>query len=310
MSEFPNFQTVGMLDGATIRKFAAGLTGHVIMPTDVSYESARWSWNRAVDRHPEMIVQCATTDDVLSAVDFASNHNLLLAVRSGGHSFAGHSTCDGGMVIDFSAMKDIHVDPSTRVARAQAGVKVGQFDRGTQAFALATVMGGCEDVGIGRLTLGGGQGLLSSHYGLACDNLLSAEVVTADGRLLVASAQENEDLFWGIRGGAGNFGIAIMLQYRLHPISKILGGAVVYPVERVHQILRSWNDYTGDLPDELTTVFGVGMTSGGPVIGILACWCGDLKQGEEALRPLFEPCVNNRNSWLLKCLKEGALRGV
>jgi hypothetical protein len=286
MSELPNFKTVEVLEGAAIRKFAAGLRGDVIMPGDALYKSARWSWNRAIDRHPGMIVRCAATEDVVRAVDFARNNDLLLAVRTGGHSFAGHSVCDGGMVIDFSAMKGIHVDASKHIARAQAGVKVGEFDRATQVVGLATVMGGCEDVGIGGLTLGGGQGLLSGRYGLACDNLLSVEVVTADGRLLAASAQENDDLFWAMKGGAGNFGVATMVEFRLHPVGVILGGVVVYPIEQATQVLHSWCDYLTDPPDELTSVFGVAMMPDGPVIGIVACYCGDLNQGQEILRPL------------------------
>jgi len=286
MSKSLSFKTVEMLDAAAIRKFSAGLTGHVIMPNDGLYESARWGWNRAIDRHPGMIVRCTTTEDVVRAVDFARNNDLLLAVRSGGHSFAGHSNCDGGMVIDFSAMRGIHVDPSSRVARAQAGVKVGEFDCATQSVGLATVMGGCEDVGIGGLTLGGGQGLLSGCYGLACDNLLSVEVVTVDGRLLNASAREHEDLFWGIRGGAGNFGVATLLEYRLHPVKQIFGGAVVYPIESLKQVLRCWRDYSSDPADELTTVFGISTMPSGPAIGIVGGWCGDLDQGQTALRPL------------------------
>jgi len=275
-----------VVEERVLRKFEAGLRGQVILPSGDTYESARWSWNRAVDRRPGMIVRCAESEDVVRAVDFARSNDLLVAVRSGGHSFAGHSTCDDGMVIDFSVMKGIHVDPKNCRARAQAGVKVGEFDRATQAHGLATVMGGCEDVGIAGLTLGGGQGLLSGLYGLSCDNLLSLDVVTPDARLLTASAQNNDDLFWGMRGGAGNFGIATALEYRLHPVTKILGSAVTYPIERAKQVLRSWRDYTSDLPDELTTVFGAAMVPEGPVIGIVACYCSDLHRGEEVLRPL------------------------
>jgi hypothetical protein len=286
MNKTSSFKTVAMLDAAAIAKFSGGLTGYVILPADLGYEKARWSWNRAVDRHPGMIVRCATNDDVVRAVEFARNNDLLLAVRSGGHSFAGQSTCDGGMLIDFSAMKSMHVDPPSRIARAQAGVKVGEFDRATQTHGLATVMGGCEDVGIGGLTLGGGLGLLSGRYGLPCDNLLSVEVVTADGRLLKANDREHEDLFWGMRGGAGNFGVVTTLEYRLHSVNQIFGGAVVYPIESLKQVLRCWRDYSSDPPEELTTVFGIAMMPAGPVIGILGCWCGDLDQGQRALRPL------------------------
>ena len=284
----PRLLSVGgkVVEEGAIKKFEAGLQGQVIFPGGDAYESARWSWNRAIDRRPGMIVRCAGTEDVVRAVDFGRSNDLLVAVRSGGHSFAGHSTCDDGMVIDFSAMKGIHVDPKNCLVRAHAGVRVGEFDRATQALGLATVMGGCEDVGIAGLTLGGGQGLLSGLYGLACDNLRSVEVVTADSRLLTASEKENHDLFWGMRGGAGNFGVATVLEYRLHPVTKVLAGAVTYPIERAKQVLRSWRDYTSDPPDELTSVFGAAMAPEGPVIGIVACYCGDLQKGEELLRPL------------------------
>jgi hypothetical protein len=275
-----------VVEEGVIRKFEAGLRGQVILPTGDAYDLTRWSWNRAIDRRPGMIVRCAGTEDVVRAVDFARSNELLVAVRSGGHSFAGHSTCDDGMVIDFSAMKGIYVDPKNCLARAEAGVRVGEFDRATQALGLATVMGGCEDVGIAGFTLGGGEGLLTSRYGLGCDNLVSLEIVSADGRLLTASAQENQDLFWGMRGGAGNFGIAAALEYRLHPVSKVFAGAVTYPIGRARPVLRSWRDYASDPPDELTTVFGALMLPEGPMIGIVACYCGDLDKGEKVLQPL------------------------
>lgn len=286
MEDLTGFKTVAMVDGALIRKFSSGLRGHVILPADAAYESARWSWNRAVDRRPGMIVRCASSEDAIRTVEFARNNDLLVAVRGGGHSFAGHSTCDGGVVIDFSAMKEIRIDPDQRIARAQAGVKVGEFDRASQAFGLATVMGGCEEVGIAGFTLGGGQGLLSSRYGLGCDNLDSVEVVTANGRLLRASTNENTDLFWGMRGGAGNFGIATALEYRLHSVSTIYAGTAAFPIAQAKQVLHAWRDYISDPPDELTTYFGITMLPEGPAIGIVACFCGDLDRGADVLGPL------------------------
>ncbi len=284
MSERAGFKSAALLDKSLIERFKEHLSGGVVLPNDPSYESARWSWNRAIDRHPGMVVRCACAEDVVRVVDFARDNDLLAAVRAGGHSFAGHSTCNGGVVIDLSAMKRIQIDPLRRIARAQAGLKVGEFDRATQALGLATVMGGCEDVGIAGFTLGGGQGLLSSRYGLGCDNLLSLEVVTADGSLVRANANENSDLFWGMRGGAGNFGIATALEYRLHAVSTVFGGFVVYPITQARETLSAWLDYTLQMPEEVTTVFGAAVGPEGPVIGILSCYCGDnLAAADKAL---------------------------
>jgi FAD/FMN-containing dehydrogenase len=283
-------------DPGKARKFGERLKGRLILPADEAYESARWSWNRAVDRRPGIIVRCADRNDVVRAVGFARDNDLLLAVRSGGHSFAGLSTCDDGMIIDLSAMKEIHIDPRKRIASAQAGVKVGEFDRATHGHSLATVMGGCEEVGIAGFTLGGGQGLLSGRYGLGCDNLIAVEVVTADGRLLHASADAHSDLFWGMRGGAGNFGIATQFEYRLHPVIAIYGGTVVYQIEQARQVLRAWREYITDPPDELTTYLGITLLPDGPAIGIVACYCGDLDEGAKVLRPLESfgsPIVNS-----------------
>ncbi len=279
-------KTVAMLDSSVIRKFGVGLRGHLILPADADYESARGIWNRAVDRRPGMVVRCAGAEDVVRAVDFARNHELLVAVRSGGHSFAGHSLCDGGMVIDFSPMKQVQVDGGRRAARVQAGVKIGEFDRVTQRFGFATPMGGCEDVGVAGLTLGGGQGLLSGRYGLACDNLLSAEVITADGSLLTASADRHDDLFWGLRGGAGNFGVVASMEFRLHPVGTVLGGMITYPIEQAPAVMRFCRDFLNDPPDELTVVPAVVRMPEGPLAAIVVCYCGDLDRGEQVLRPL------------------------
>jgi FAD/FMN-containing dehydrogenase len=233
-----------------------------------------------------MIVRCANRDDIIRAVNFARDNDLLVAVRSGGHSFAGHSTCDDGMVIDLSPMKEIQIDSESRVARVQAGVKVGEFDRATQAVGLATVLGGCEDVGVAGLTAGGGQGLLSGRYGLACDNLLSAEIVTAYGELMITSARQNDDLFWGVRGGAGNFGIIASMEFQLHPVSNVLGGMITYSIEQAKAVLRFCRDYLTDPPDELTVVPAVVRMPEGPLVAIVACYCGNPDVGAQLLRPL------------------------
>lgn len=271
---------------SAIQKFQTALSGNLIRPGGPDYETARHIWNRSFDKHPGLIVRCANGTDVQRAVEFARSNDLVVAVRGGGHSFAGHSTCDDGMVVDLSAMKEIQIDRERRTARAQAGVKVGEFDRVTQAVDLATTMGGCEEVGIAGFTLGGGQGLLAARYGLGCDNLIAVEVVTADGRCLQASADENSDLFWGMRGGAGNFGVATALEYRLHPISRIYGGLVLFPIARASEVLRASHDYLIDAPDELTTYIGLTRLPDGPVIAIAAGYCGDLDKGAEVLRPL------------------------
>jgi FAD/FMN-containing dehydrogenase len=185
------------------------------------------------------------------------------------------STCDDGMVIDLSPMKEIQIDSESRVARVQAGVKVGEFDRATQAVGLATVLGGCEDVGVAGLTAGGGQGLLSGRYGLACDNLLSAEIVTAYGELMITSARQNDDLFWGVRGGAGNFGIIASMEFQLHRVSNVLGGMITYSIEQAKAVLRFCRDYLTDAPDELTVVPAVVRMPEGPLVAIVACYCGN-----------------------------------
>jgi FAD/FMN-containing dehydrogenase len=286
MSERRSLNSVLSLDPGKVHKFGKGLRGRLILPADEAYESARWTWNRAADRRLGMIVRCADRNDVVRAVGFARDNDLLVAVRGGGHSFAGLSTCDDGMLIDLSAMKEIQIDPGSRVARAQAGVKVGELDRATHRSSLATVLGGCEEVGIGGFTLGGGQGLLSGRYGLGCDNLISVEVVTADGRLLKASAAANSDLFWGMRGGAGNFGVATQFKYRLHPVKIIYGGTVAYPIAQAPQVLRAWREYVTDPPDALTTYLGMTLLPDGPAIGIVACYCGALDLGAKVLVPL------------------------
>ena len=214
-----------------VEEFKARLRGSLLHPGDDGYDQARKIWNGMFDRRPALIARCAGAADVISAVNFARDNGLQVAVRGGGHSFPGHSVCDGGLVIDLSPMKAIRVDPAARTARAEPGVKWLEFDHETQAFGLATTGGTASDTGIAGLTLGGGLGWLSSKYGLTIDNLISADVVTADGRLLTASATENQDLFWGLRGGSGNFGVVTSFEYQLHAVGPtILGGMVALPI--------------------------------------------------------------------------------
>jgi FAD/FMN-containing dehydrogenase len=215
--------TYPALQEAAISEFKAGLGGDLILPGDADYDAARKVWNGMINKQPALIVRCAGVSDVINSVNFARNNNLLVSVRGGSHSAAGNATCDGGIVIDLSRMKGIWVDPVKQTVRAQGGALWKDLDRETQAFGLATPGGTVNDTGIAGLTLGGGLGWLTGKYGLSCDNLVSADVVTADGRFLTASATENPDLFWGLRGGSGNFGIVTSFEFRLHQVSQLLG---------------------------------------------------------------------------------------
>ena len=272
----------------TADEFKAGLRGQLLSPGDDGYDRARKLWNGMFDRRPALIARCAGAADVIRAVSFARDNRLAVAVRGGGHSFPGHSVCDGGLVIDLSAMKAIRVDLRKRTARAQAGVKWIELDHETQAFGLATTGGTDADTGIAGLTLGGGLGWLSSKYGLTVDNLVSADVVTADGRLLTASATENQDLFWGLRGGSGNFGVVTSFEYQLHAVGPtILGGMVAYPLGRAKEVLNFYRQFAKAAPDDLTTYAAFVTPPGGETVAALfCCYCGPLGKGEEVIRPL------------------------
>ena len=278
-----------VLGGTAVDDFAKQLRGGLLRPGDGGYDEARKVWNGMTDRRPGIIVQCAGAADVMAAVNLAREHGVLVAVRGGDHSVAGHSVCDGGMMIDLSRMRSVRVDPARRRARAEGGARWRDFDHETQAFGLATTGGTNSDTGIGGLTLGGGLGWLAGKYGLACDNLVSADVVTADGRLLTASVTENEDLFWGLRGGSGNFGVVTSFEYQLHPVGTVLGGMVIHPFERARDVLRLYRDFSGAIPDELNTV-GALLTApeGFRVAAIAVCYNGSLEEGEKVLRPLRE----------------------
>ena len=273
---------------AAVEGFKAGLRGQLLRPGDDAYDEARKLWNGMFDRRPALIARCAGTADVMSAVNFARDNRLQAAVRGGGHSFPGHSVCDGGLVIDLSSMKGIRVDPATRTARAQPGVKWIEFDHETQAFGLATTGGTVSDTGIAGLTLGGGLGWLSSKYGLTVDNLISADVVTADGRFLTASATENQDLFWGLRGGSGNFGVVTSFEYQLHPVGPtILGGMVVHPLSKAKEVLRFYREFSKAAPDELT-IYALlfNPPDSETMVALICCYCGPLDKGEDVIRPV------------------------
>jgi hypothetical protein len=240
-----------------------------------------------IDRRPALIARCTGAADVIECVRFAREYEVSVAVRGGGHSVAGKSVCDGGLVIDLSAMKGIRVDPSRRTVRAQTGLKLGEFDRETQAFGLATTLGVVPTVGIAGLTLGGGWGNLHAKYGLAIDNVIGADVVTADGQLLTVNATENPDLYWAVRGGGGNFGVVTSLEYRLHPVGPVFGGAVFHPAAKAEEVLRFWREYAESIPDELVLQGGsLTLPDGVPAFGIAGCYCGAVSEGEKVLRPL------------------------
>ena len=274
------------LDATAIRRLASQTVGHVITPDAPEYESSRLVFNRAFDKRPALIVRCAGADDVARALGFARQHDLPVAVRGGGHNRAGLSICDGGLVVDLSAMNRVEVDVSRRVARAEAGALTVHVDTATQRHGLATTLAGCPTVGVAGLTLGGGEGPLMSKYGTACDNLISARLVTVDGRQVEASEASNSDLFWAIRGGGGNFGVATALEYRLHPVSDVLAGTLVYPAGQVRQRLEVFTRAVASAPDEFNLVGIVLATAQGPRFQMFVCHCGDARQGARLLGPL------------------------
>lgn len=285
------------IDPAALRQLRARFRGPLIQPGDDGYDAARAVWNGMIDRRPALIARCTGVADVMEAVRFARERELLVAVRGGGHNVAGTAVCDGGLVIDLSPMKGIRVDPVGRRAWAQPGVLWGELDRETQAFQLATTGGIVTHTGIAGLTLGGGLGWLMRKHGLTVDNLAAAEVVTAEGELLRASAEERADLFWGLRGGGGNFGIVTGFEYRLHPLGPlVLAGPVFYPLERADAVLRAYRDAVRDAPDDLATIvvlrraprapFLPDWLHGRPVVMVAVCYAGPLATGEDVVRPL------------------------
>jgi FAD/FMN-containing dehydrogenase len=276
----------------------ARFRGALLRSGEEGYEEARRVWNGAIDRRPALIARCAGADDVVEAIRFARERELLVSVRGGGHSVAGHAVCDGGLMIDLSLMKHIEVDPETRVARAAGGVLWGELDRATQGFGLATTGGIISHTGIGGLTLGGGLGHLMRKLGFTVDNLRSVDLVTAEGERLHVDDRTEPDLLWGLRGGGGNFGVVSAFEYDLHPVGPmVLGGPVVWPLEDAPDVLRFVNDFAAEAPDALGITIAARLAPpmpilpaeryGTPVLMLLLVWAGDPAEGREAIGPLL-----------------------
>lgn len=287
------------LDEGAVQSFAERLRGPLIHADHDDYDEARLVWNGLIDKRPALIARCFGTGDVVDAVDFAREHDLLVAVRGRGHNVAGNAVCDAGLVIDLSAMRGIHVDAQACTAYVQPGADWGDLDKETQLHSLVTPGGQVSMTGVAGLTLGGGMGYLRRKWGLSCDNLRSVEVVTADGRVVTASEAENEDLFWAVRGGGGNFGVVTSFEFQLHPLGpEIYAALTIYPFEEAGSVLRRWRDFALEAPDEVTLdayVWGMPPLPGvppeshwAPVVILAGLYAGPAEEGERALQPVGE----------------------
>jgi FAD/FMN-containing dehydrogenase len=305
-----NFRTLSAgttaVDAAAIKTLESELRGTVLFQGSPGYDEARTVWNAMIDRRPGLIVRCAGAADVIKSVQFAASHKLLVAVRGGGHNIAGNAVCDGGMVIDLSQMKSVRVDPKSQRAWVEPGVTLADLDRETQAFGLAVPTGINSTTGVAGLTLGGGFGWITRKFGLTIDNLLSADVVTADGKLVRASSKENVDLFWALRGGGGNFGVVTAFEFQLHALGPtVLAGLVVYPFDQAEKVLNDYREIVKSAPDELTCwvvmrkapplPFLPAEWHGREILALAMCYAGDLEAGKKAmaeLRSLGKPIAD------------------
>ena len=287
------------LDETAVTRLHAGFRGQIIGRDDPTYDEHRKIWNGSISRRPALIARCAGVADVISSVNFGREQGLPVAVRSGGHSFPGLSVADGALMIDLSPMKGVRVDPDARTARVQAGVLLGELDKETQVFGLAAPSGIVTHTGVAGLTLGGGIGWIMRKHGLSIDRLRGVDLVTAEGELVKASANENEDLFWGVRGGGGNFGIVTEFEFDLVPLGPtVLAGPIFWPMEDSPEVLRFYRDWVADAPDELMTIvvhrkapplpFVPAELHGKPVVMVICCWAGEIEAGEKFVRPMKE----------------------
>jgi FAD/FMN-containing dehydrogenase len=282
---------VARIDEAQLESFTAVFSGIILGPKDPNYESARRVHNGLIDRRPALIAQCRSTADIVDAIRFARETGLPVSVRGGGHNVAGRAVLDDGLMIDLSLMKGIYVDPHARTARAQGGVLWREFNREAAVHGLATTGGFVSTTGIAGLTLGGGLGALMGKYGLAADNLRSVELVTAAGEVLIASADQHPDLFWALRGGGGNFGVAASLEYDLHPLQNVVGGMIAHPITAAKDLLRFYREFTASAPDDLSLMAGLVSApdgSGTPLAAFVICHSGTPEQAEADLKPLRE----------------------
>jgi FAD/FMN-containing dehydrogenase len=270
-----------------LRELRSVFQGRLFETGDAGYDDARKIWNANVDKHPRVIARCSGLGDVMTAVDFARANTLETAIRGGGHNVGGRALCENGIVVDLSGMRAVYVDTAKRTVRVQGGATLGEMDRETHVFGLAVPSGIIPKTGIGGLTLGGGVGWLQRKYGMTIDNLLSCQIVTADNRVLTASASEYEDLFWALRGGGGNFGVVVSFEFRAHPVHTVLGGLLVYPREVAMDVIRHFRDFVESAPDELTAYAALlHGPDGSPIVAVIPCYCGNLSEGERVLEPL------------------------
>lgn len=283
-----------VLDKRLVLAFRGMLRGVLVLPEDPEYDPVRRIFNAMIDRRPAVIVRCLDANDVIVALKLARRLELPVTVRGGGHSVAGHSVADGALLIDLSLMTGIDVDPDQRIARVQPGVRLGEFITVTEAYGLVSPTGTNSDTGVAGLTLGGGHGWLNGKFGLAVDNLLGAEVVTADGEVLRVNADAHPDLFWALRGGSGNFGVVTKFELALHPLPLVLGGMLIHPYAKAPEVLRFYQQAAAEAPDELT-MFAAILTqpSGELAVAMAVCWCGSIAEGEAVLAPIraFGPPV-------------------
>ncbi len=286
-----------MIDNGAFQRFRTAFRGALLRPPEEGYDEARRVWNGAIDRKPALIARCAGSDDVVAAVRFARDHDLLVSVRCGGHSIAGHGVCDRGLMIDLSLMKAVRVDPGTQTAWVAGGALWSDFDKATQPFGLATTGGIISHTGVGGLTLGGGLGHLMRKHGLTVDNLLAVDLVTAEGEKIRVDAETEPELFWGLGGGGGNFGIVTAFRFRLHPVGPfVVGGPVFWPVDQATRVLGFLREFAPEAPDELGITIGVAPAPpapftppdwfGKPVMGLVLAWTGDPEAADQVVRPL------------------------